>query len=1283
MILRGLILDIESFWEYGTATISLQNVFWGGIRKVAVTNQQDEIIEMVYNNNNFRPDAEYIQGEPESAFDTDRPYTGSANYFSSPYNTFRMQSIHPNFSSRLQVDYVQLLDCKKILINNYHDAGADTINGIKDVKIYAIPYFTDKHHYQEDVPKSEFLVFDGQIPQHSETDERDDFEITLPLSPWGEVGSFQASTKSCKYYVGSEVKSYISPKNIIISTQQIQKEALFTEKKGRCFIFKCIDNYQGNVLESQIRLEDVKFYDAQDKEIKTAFFDASDNLKHWNNVSANSGCLPAEMFQSSYDIDEPHTAVWRQNGVWKPQDKIAPYTQCVISTYLEPIKFEKIKMTLPDSFHVRHLQIFMTDYPLYSGTDSKSYKYFNAYLPEAKKLYDSIIPRNTTGSPQVITLQLLLPPISPKQISIQTQPCEYYIGDEEKSYIQSCNINYTGTGIHIFTNIALKEIEIKGGVNTKAGSPDSNNAAPGPAVINIVPQSCLNRFKLINIIKTSFHLFLQNGIDNQAQIELPIISLTAALKKQGKSIANITTVNTPEYQALITSNKLGNLQLKNKFHFLNNTSQLVPLFELHIKDTKITSNNILITADFKLPPSKIRQLHKVIEYYYTADLKDDNQTYQNPIQTEIKIDDIVVNNGEYHTVSQINYNITSSKSSMKIKGSKTPTEEIPTGDYSNITEPIIIPVAEPLPDADIPQHYNKQEITIDNTIAPGEIIELREDSDDYTLNPDDDPAYLTENNEDLQTSPTVTFYKNDKEIPKKDIKQESKTSFSTIGELKPADKIKIRSKYKDPKDFPQMPGSGNKDKAVIIAPVLDANNKCHGQYRCTVKYYNSFITEEKTLWCADYTTNLKPGQVVGTLELSDGEQIILPKGKKGLGVLRKTHPDNPSSFTAGAAFYNFCLLPGWEKWRPTYRLANILEIAGSVCTVFIKPAFSRGNNIGINPIKNPDYEVGEEFKKPDYILPGWEGFKKNFPTNPLVTNTLENEPIEMTTDIWNKINEINTNVNNTHKYKPDVNEEWSELSPGQPGDCDNFVLTKAKQLQDAGIPVNSLKLVPSQIKTATGKEGHLILMLSTNKGDFVLDNINQNIVDAKKTGYEYIGEITAGKLTTYGSQCVLVEVPAEYMTCDCDVFETGDEVVIEFPDRNWETPKLIGFRKEPRKCPPFTLQYETDVDSFEIFKGFLINNEIDRINIPSKRRTVCYDFINQRYYRMKPLTSSGYTYIEKYDVPYSYYEDKETGFNPDKNDFELLSTYSFFTYTKLWYGEPPSNNGGFINASSY
>ncbi|RLB92208.1 MAG: hypothetical protein DRH26_06785, partial [Deltaproteobacteria bacterium] len=46
----------------------------------------------------------------------------------------------------------------------------------------------------------------------------------------------------------------------------------------------------------------------------------------------------------------------------------------------------------------------------------------------------------------------------------------------------------------------------------------------------------------------------------------------------------------------------------------------------------------------------------------------------------------------------------------------------------------------------------------------------------------------------------------------------------------------------------------------------------------------------------------------------------------------------------------------------------------------------------------------------------------------------------------------------------------------------------------------------------------------------------------------------------------LDDVPIEYMNCNSAAFEEGDAVLIEFTGQDWENPKVVGFKTDPKPC---------------------------------------------------------------------------------------------------------------------
>ena len=106
---------------------------------------------------------------------------------------------------------------------------------------------------------------------------------------------------------------------------------------------------------------------------------------------------------------------------------------------------------------------------------------------------------------------------------------------------------------------------------------------------------------------------------------------------------------------------------------------------------------------------------------------------------------------------------------------------------------------------------------------------------------------------------------------------------------------------------------------------------------------------------------------------------------------------------------------------------------------------------------------------------------------------------------WTDMVKVNRWVNETVKPLTDqehwgVIEKWSLPSDGY-GDCEDYVLLKRKMLIDAGWPREALLITVVRDKKG---EGHAVLTVKTDKGEFVLDNQNENVVAWTETGYRFV-----------------------------------------------------------------------------------------------------------------------------------------------------------------------------------
>jgi predicted transglutaminase-like cysteine proteinase len=111
----------------------------------------------------------------------------------------------------------------------------------------------------------------------------------------------------------------------------------------------------------------------------------------------------------------------------------------------------------------------------------------------------------------------------------------------------------------------------------------------------------------------------------------------------------------------------------------------------------------------------------------------------------------------------------------------------------------------------------------------------------------------------------------------------------------------------------------------------------------------------------------------------------------------------------------------------------------------------------------------------------------------------------MTQAAWRDLLKVNRWVNETIKPMTDMDhwgviEKWSIPTDGY-GDCEDYVLLKRKMLIDAGWPREALLI--TVVRDRKG-EGHAVLTVKTDKGEFVLDNQNESVVAWTETGYRFV-----------------------------------------------------------------------------------------------------------------------------------------------------------------------------------
>ena len=119
--------------------------------------------------------------------------------------------------------------------------------------------------------------------------------------------------------------------------------------------------------------------------------------------------------------------------------------------------------------------------------------------------------------------------------------------------------------------------------------------------------------------------------------------------------------------------------------------------------------------------------------------------------------------------------------------------------------------------------------------------------------------------------------------------------------------------------------------------------------------------------------------------------------------------------------------------------------------------------------------------------------------------------LRLNASTWTTIERVNLRVNNSIKPQSDkkhygVAEYWTIDTDGY-GDCKDYALTKRKELIDADLPERALRIA---VVVTLRNEQHAVLTVATDRGDFVLDNLTNDILPWNQTGYAWIARQDSG-----------------------------------------------------------------------------------------------------------------------------------------------------------------------------
>ncbi|MCO5063838.1 MAG: transglutaminase-like cysteine peptidase [Rhizobiaceae bacterium] len=119
--------------------------------------------------------------------------------------------------------------------------------------------------------------------------------------------------------------------------------------------------------------------------------------------------------------------------------------------------------------------------------------------------------------------------------------------------------------------------------------------------------------------------------------------------------------------------------------------------------------------------------------------------------------------------------------------------------------------------------------------------------------------------------------------------------------------------------------------------------------------------------------------------------------------------------------------------------------------------------------------------------------------------TRDTRPEHMNAALLSKIRYINLVVNSSVEPKSDNDvygrEEVWALPVSGVGDCEDYVLEKQRRLRKAGLSMANLLI--TVVRKPDG-EGHAVLTVRTDDGDYILDNLSDEVREWSDTGYLYL-----------------------------------------------------------------------------------------------------------------------------------------------------------------------------------
>jgi predicted transglutaminase-like cysteine proteinase len=134
------------------------------------------------------------------------------------------------------------------------------------------------------------------------------------------------------------------------------------------------------------------------------------------------------------------------------------------------------------------------------------------------------------------------------------------------------------------------------------------------------------------------------------------------------------------------------------------------------------------------------------------------------------------------------------------------------------------------------------------------------------------------------------------------------------------------------------------------------------------------------------------------------------------------------------------------------------------------------------------------------------GFVKFCAANPKECKILgrHSQRVAITQAVWSDLQAVNASVNGSIAPVSDAElygeaEFWTY--PVDAGDCEDYLLLKKRELEKLGFDSGALLIT---VVLDEKGEGHAVLTVATEAGDYVLDNRRNDILLWQDTGYSFL-----------------------------------------------------------------------------------------------------------------------------------------------------------------------------------